>query len=66
MQYNRLVILLNRHADCNLCYSAIRFRLLTLTKDSGMSREFIILAVVMLHFIIGFGWLLYKFEFEKN
>jgi len=31
-----------------------------------MSCEFIIFGIVILHFIIGFGWLLYKLEFEKN
>lgn len=28
--------------------------------------EYIIMGIVVVHFIIGFGWLLYKLEFEKN
>jgi hypothetical protein len=28
--------------------------------------EIIIIAVIVLHFLIGFGWLIYKLEFEKS
>lgn len=31
-----------------------------------MQTEYIIMAIVILHFIIGFGWLIYKLEIEKN
>jgi hypothetical protein len=28
--------------------------------------EIIIMSIVVIHFIIGFGWLFYKLEIEKN
>lgn len=28
--------------------------------------EILIIAVIILHFVIGFGWLIYKLEFEKS
>jgi hypothetical protein len=31
-----------------------------------MSKEFIIFGIIILHFLIGFGWLLYKLEFDKS
>jgi len=31
-----------------------------------MSKEFIIFGIIILHFVIGFGWLLYKLEFDKS
>lgn len=31
-----------------------------------MSFEWIIFSIIILHFIIGFGWLLYKLEIEKS
>jgi hypothetical protein len=31
-----------------------------------MPWEYIVMAIVVIHFIIGFGWLFYKLEIEKN
>lgn len=31
-----------------------------------MHSEWIIFSVIILHFIIGFGWLFYKLEIEKS
>lgn len=31
-----------------------------------MSFEWIIFSIIILHFLIGFGWLFYKLEIEKN
>ena len=31
-----------------------------------MSKEYIIFGIIILHFLIGFGWLFYKLEFEKS
>lgn len=31
-----------------------------------MSFEWIIFSIIILHFLIGFGWLFYKLEIEKD
>lgn len=31
-----------------------------------MNKEFIIIGILIVHFVVGFGWLFYKLEIEKS